>query len=289
MLQCATTLCAGRARRRDARKPGAGSAPGVPVCVASISTLSGNAIVALDVRSRRVDRAANRRELRRARREQPRHVDDGGAVRAVRIDVEDGDDRTVIRVLYRAKHRRAAVGRDRVRRRAENDRDCRSAPSAACARRTGRRRIRRTRRRVPASDSPPAARASRPTTSSSLLSSFAGISNSSRSPTRCTMSIATPRLRVWRDHSAVRAHAAAGGGSAGRRGPDSSQGSLRGARVPRVGPAFPRPRSAGAGWRESGRGCGADDGLACRASRGGQHGRGEKMRRVMSERSEGKT
>src|SRR5512143_2713800 len=48
MLQCATTLCAGR----GAAPPGAGNpgsvgpaAPGTPVCVASTSTLSGKPIV----------------------------------------------------------------------------------------------------------------------------------------------------------------------------------------------------------------------------------------------------
>ena len=56
------------------------------------------------VRAVRVDRPANRRDLRHVRGEETRHVDDGGAIRTIGLDVQDGNDRPVVRVLDGAVH-----------------------------------------------------------------------------------------------------------------------------------------------------------------------------------------
>src|SRR5512132_3138719 len=115
MLQCASTLVGGRGTPW-----GAGGTPGpvgvmVPVCVASTSTLSGKA------RARPMDLAADRGDVGDARREEARHVDHRRAVLAIGLDVEDGDDRRIVRRLHRAIDGERAVGRDRERGRAEND------------------------------------------------------------------------------------------------------------------------------------------------------------------------
>ena len=74
-----------------------------------------------DIRPIRVDLSANGRDLADVRREEPRHVDDGRAVRSIRVDVEHGNDRPVVGVLDGAIDVERCVGRDRKRWRAQHD------------------------------------------------------------------------------------------------------------------------------------------------------------------------
>ncbi len=75
----------------------------------------------LDIGTRRVDRAADRRELRNRRREEPRDVDDGGAVASVRFDGQHGDHGSVVLPLHGLVDGERTVGRDGERNRAEDD------------------------------------------------------------------------------------------------------------------------------------------------------------------------
>ena len=91
MLQCATTLCAGRAGRRG--RPARPGPPAGGAGHARLRRLDLDVVRERDARARRTIAsasivAADRRELRHVRREEPRHVDDGRAVRPVRVDVE---------------------------------------------------------------------------------------------------------------------------------------------------------------------------------------------------------
>src|ERR1019366_3335302 len=74
-----------------------------------------------DIRTGGVDGAANRGDLGNRGGEEPRDVDDRRAVRAVRVDVEDGYDRSVVRALHRPVDRERTVRRDREGDRSEND------------------------------------------------------------------------------------------------------------------------------------------------------------------------
>ena len=66
-----------------------------------------------DVRTRRVDRAADRGDLGNGGREESRHIDDRGAVGAVCVDGEHRNDGPVVLALHGFENRERTVGSDR--------------------------------------------------------------------------------------------------------------------------------------------------------------------------------